>query len=78
MKKKRGKQHASRTNVDENPPQKKTKESKLYEIADELQKGYLFVYALTRTITNSSDNRLIDSGASRNIIGYRDSLRYFT
>jgi hypothetical protein len=33
---KEGKEHASTTDVDEDPPQKKTKESKLDGIADEL------------------------------------------
>jgi hypothetical protein len=37
-KKRKGRQHASTTDVDENPPQKKTKESKLDELADELRK----------------------------------------
>jgi hypothetical protein len=42
QKKRKGKQHASIVDVDEHPPQKKTKESKLDEIADELRKDYFF------------------------------------
>jgi hypothetical protein len=42
QKKRKGMEHASTTDVDQNPPQKKTKESKLDEIVDELRKDYFF------------------------------------
>jgi hypothetical protein len=38
QKKRKGRQHATTTDVDENSPHKKTKESKLDELADELRK----------------------------------------
>jgi hypothetical protein len=36
------------------------------------------VSALTATITDSSDTRLVDSGASRHMTGYRNSLKSLT
>ena len=48
----------------------KTKESKPDEIVDKLQKEHSFVFALTDTITDSSDTWLINNGASRHMTGY--------
>ena len=52
QKKRKGKQHASIVDVDDQP-QKKTKESKYDEIADGIRKEYFFIFALSGTITNN-------------------------
>jgi hypothetical protein len=59
------KHHAHATDTEE-PTSKKAKESKDEE--------YVFVSALTGTITQGSDIWLMDSGASKHMTGFRSSL----
>jgi hypothetical protein len=56
------KHHAHATDMEESTSQKKTKESKDEE--------YVFVSALTGTITQGSDIWLVDSGASKHMTGF--------
>jgi hypothetical protein len=55
---------------EESTSQKKTKESKDEE--------YIFVSALTCTITQGSDIWLVDSGASKHMNGFKSSLTKLT
>lgn len=77
-KKRNGKQHASVVNIDEDLPQKKTKESNLDEIGNDNRKEYFFISTLSSTIANSSEIWLIDSGASRHMTGYKNPLSNLT
>lgn len=75
--KRKGKQHASTTDVDDEDEhmhqRKKTKENE-----HDSQKEYFFISALTGTITTNSDTWLIDSGASKHMTGYRKALTDLT
>jgi hypothetical protein len=62
---KKGRQHASTTDVDSEPHQRDE------EIKDE---AFLCISTLLGTIPIDSDIWLIDSGASKHMIGYRDHL----
>jgi hypothetical protein len=64
------KHHAHATDMEESTSQKRTKESKDEE--------YVFVSALTGTITQGSDIWLVDSGASKHMTGFRSSLTKLT
>ena len=48
------------------------------QVTTKTKKECSLVSALTGTITDSSDTWLVDSGASRHMTGYRDSLRDLT
>jgi hypothetical protein len=62
---KTGRQHASTVNVDSEPPQRDE------DIKDE---ALFFISTLLGTVPTDSDIWLIDSGASRRMIGYREHL----
>jgi hypothetical protein len=69
IKKKKGsKRHQAHTAEDDEPPKKVAKQD---ESSDE---DYVFISALTGTVTHGSDTWLIDSGASKHMTGYEDSL----
>jgi hypothetical protein len=72
MENKLGKRHHVHIAEDDEPPKKVAKE---YESSDE---AYVLILALTRTITHGSDIFLVDSGASKNMTGYKDSLSNLT
>jgi hypothetical protein len=76
LEKRKGKQHASTVNIHEHLPKKKTKQSKLHEIVDEIQKEYLFLSTLSRTIAYGSDIWLVDNGSSRHMTGSHNCLSY--
>jgi hypothetical protein len=67
-KKKGGKRHQAHTAEDDEPPKKVAKQD---ESSDE---DYVLISALTGIITHGSDTCLIDSGASKHMTGYEDSL----
>jgi hypothetical protein len=62
---KKGRQHASTTDVDSEPPQRDE------DIKDE---AFFFISALSGTVPTDSDIWLIDSGASRHMTGHREHL----
>jgi hypothetical protein len=64
------KHHAHAADTEEPTSQKNAKESKDEE--------YVFVSALTGTITQGSDIWLMDSGASKHMTGFRSSLTKLT
>jgi hypothetical protein len=64
--KKKGRQHASTVDVDPKPHQRDE------DIKDE---AFFFISTLLGTVPTDSDIWLIDSGASRDMIGYREHLR---
>ena len=66
--KKLGKRHHVHTIEDVDPPKKVEKED---ESTDE---EYVFISALTGTVTHGSDTWLVDSGASKHMIGYQYTL----
>ena len=59
-------------------PQKEAKESKFDELVDGIRKEYFFISTFSSTITNSSEIWLVDSGASRHMIGYKKPLSDLT
>jgi hypothetical protein len=62
---KKGRQHASTTDVDSEPPQRDE------GIKDEV---FFFISSLSGTVPTNSDIWLIDSGASRHMTGYSEHL----
>jgi hypothetical protein len=64
--------HHVHTTEDDEPPKKVAKED---ESSDE---EYVLISPLTGTITHGSDIWLVDSGASKHITGYKDSLSNLT
>ena len=71
-------QHASAVETDDKPQRKKTKESDLDQVAKEIGKEYYLISALSGSISCSSETWLVDSGASRHMIGYRSALTDLT
>jgi hypothetical protein len=61
------KRHHTHVAEDDGPVQKKGKE-------DDSSEEYVLISSLTGTITHGSDTWLIDSGASKHMTGYKDSL----
>jgi hypothetical protein len=61
----KGRQHASTTDVDSEPPQRDE------DIKDE---SFFFISSLSGTVPTDSDIWLIDSGDSRHMTGYREQL----
>jgi hypothetical protein len=70
--KKGGKRHHVHTVEDDEPPKKVAKED---ESSDE---EYVLILALTGTVTHGSDIWLVDSGASKHMTVYKDSLSNLT
>ena len=66
--KEKGKQRASRDDIDDEPPIKKTRDKHSSD------SNFLLLLALSCTVQTSRDTWLIDSGASRHMIGYGDHL----
>jgi hypothetical protein len=66
--KKGSKRHQSHTAEDDEPPKKVAKQD---ESSDE---DCVLISPLTGTVTHGSDTWLIDSGASKHMTGYEDSL----
>jgi hypothetical protein len=66
--KKGSKRHQSHTIEDDEPPKKVEKQD---ESSDE---DYVIISALTGIVTHGSNTWLIDSGASKHMTGYEDSL----
>ena len=65
----KGKNKIHRANVteDDEPVQKK-------ERKDDLNEEYVLISTLTGIVTHGNYTWLVDSGASKNMIGYKDSL----
>jgi hypothetical protein len=61
------KRHHAHVVEDDEPAQKRTKD---YDSSEE----HVLISALTGTITHGSDTWLVDSGASKHMTGYKDSL----
>ena len=66
--KEKGKQRASRVEVDDEPPSKKTRDKHSSD------SDFLLLSALSGTVQTSRDTWLIDSGASHHMTGYGDHL----
>ena len=67
IKKGRNKRHHANTAKDDEPIQKR-------EINDDSDDEYVLISALIGTITLGNDTWLVDSGASKHMTGYKDSL----
>jgi hypothetical protein len=65
---KKGKKHASTANVDLEPPQRKSRNANMND------EEFFFSSSLSSMVPTSNDVWLIDSGASRHVIGYREHL----
>lgn len=75
----KGKQHTFVDDVDDNQPlEKKTKDSHLVKVVESIRKDFYFISSLSSSITNNNEIWLVDSGASRHITGYRSSLTDLT
>jgi hypothetical protein len=61
------KRHHARVIEDDEPTQKRTKD---YDSSEE----HVLISALTGTVTHGSDTWLVDSGASKHMNSYKDSL----
>jgi hypothetical protein len=61
------KRHHAHAAEDDEPDHEKTKE-------EDSSEEYVLISSLTGTITHGSDTRLTDSGASKHMTGYKDSL----
>jgi len=72
IEKKGGKRHHVHTDEDVDTPKKVSKED---ESSDE---EYVLISSLTGIVTHGSDIWLVDSGASKHMIGYKDSLSNLT
>ena len=59
--------HHAHTAEDDDPPRKRTKQ----ESKDE----YVLIFALTGTVTHGSKDWIIDSGASKHMIGFKESFK---
>jgi hypothetical protein len=70
--KKGGKRHHVHTVEDDEPPKKVENE---YESSDE---EYVLISSLIGTVTRGSDIWLVDSGTSKHMTGYKDSLSNLT
>ena len=57
--------------IGDHPQEKSSKEPKLDEVVDGIEKEYYFISSLSSSITNSSELWLVENGTSRNIIGYQ-------
>jgi hypothetical protein len=66
VRKGKNKRHHAHAAEDDEPVQKRAKE--------EDDEQYVLISSLTRTVTHGSDTWLIDSGASKHMTGYKDSL----
>ena len=67
MNKERNKRHHANSAEDKGPSQKK-------ERNDNLGNEYSLISALTGTFTHDNDTCLVDSGASKNMAGYKNYL----
>ena len=72
--KRKGKQHAFVVDIEDDQPQRKEKESQLDEMAKSIRKEYYLISSLSGSITCNSETWLVNSGASRHMIGYRSVL----
>jgi hypothetical protein len=70
-KKKGGKKHQAHTTENDKPPKKVAKQD---ESSDE---DYVLISSLTGTVTHGSDTWLVNSGASKHMIGYEESVKFY-
>jgi hypothetical protein len=67
IRKRQNKRHHAHAAEDDEPAQKRTKD---YDSSEE----HVLISTVTGTITNGSDTWLVDSGASKHMTSYKDSL----
>ena len=67
IRKGKNKRYYSNATEDDEPIQKR-------ERKDDSDEEYALISTLTRTVTHGNDTWLVDSGASKNMTGYKDSL----
>ena len=70
--------HASTTKANEEPHNKKAKESNDNQSAMQKKKQIILISTLTGSISNSKETWLVDSGDSKHMIGYRSALTNLT
>ena len=70
-KKKSKRRHHAHTDEDDDLPRKKVKQESEYSSSDE---EYVLISALTGIVTHGSKDWLIDSGASKHMIGFKESF----
>lgn len=70
----RRRHHASTTDIDDEPQKKKSKESNLDKVAKDIRKEYYPMSSLFGSMSCSGETWLVDSGASRHMIGYQSAL----
>ena len=63
--------HHAHTAEDDEPPKKRAKQESDDSSSDE---EYVLIFALTGTISHGSNARLIDSGASKHMTGFKESF----
>ena len=69
--KKYKRRHHAHAVEDDEPSKKRIKQESEYSSSDE---EYVLIYALTGNLTHGSKNWLIDSGASKHMIGFKESF----
>jgi transposase InsO family protein len=69
--KRKGRHHASTAEANEEPQGKRSRE---FNIAEQKKKQIILISALMGSISNSKETWLVDSGASRHMMGYRCAL----
>ena len=73
--KRKGRYNASTVEANEEPQNKRSKES---NVAEQKKKQIILISALTGSISNCKETWLVDSGASRHMTGYRCALTNLT
>ena len=63
--------HHAHIAEDDDPPRKRVKEECEDSSSDE---EYVLIFTLMRTVTHGSKDWLIDSGASKHMIGFKESF----
>ena len=73
--KRKGRYHASTAKANEEPQNKRSKES---NVAEQKKKKIILISTLTDSICNIKETWLVDSGDSRHITGYHSALTDLT
>jgi hypothetical protein len=73
--KRKGRYHASIAEANEEPHNKRSKES---NVAEQKKKQIILISALTGSISNNKETWLVDSGDSRHMTRYRSALTDLT
>ena len=63
--------HHAHTAKDDDPPRKRVKQESEYSSSED---EYVLISALTGTVSHGSKDWLIDSGASKHMIGFKESF----